>query len=168
MTQEQNRMTLNTRKVRDRRPLHFNCYGCLRSDVAKLSEAGCEPLGNWTLGQACWHLAAGIDRSIDGFDFKAPLPLRLIGALLKKRFLAKTFGPGIRLTGDAAKALTPPDIGDREGVELLFKAIDRVKTEQPRHPSPVLGSLTVQQWEQCHCRHAELHLGFFRPVEPAG
>lgn len=125
-------------------------------------------MGNWTLGQACCHLAAGMDRSIDGFDFKLPLPIRLIGSLLKKRFLAKTFGPGIKLTGDAARALTPPDISDRQGVELLFKALDRLQTEPPRQVSPVLGSLTIEQWERFHCRHAELHMGFFKPADDAG
>lgn len=161
-------MTINTKQVTGRRELRFNCYGCIREDVKKLTEAGHQKLGNWTLDQACWHLAAGMDRSIDGFDFKVPVPIRVIASLMKKRILVKTLGPGIKLTGKAAEAIEPPDIADREGVELLLRAIDRFKVEKPCQLSPVLGKLDPQQWEQFHCRHAELHLSFFTPAPTHG
>ena len=31
-------------------------------------------------------------------------------------------------------------------------------------PSPVFGAMSHEQWEQLHCRHAELHLSFIHPA----
>jgi hypothetical protein len=37
-----------------------------------------------------------------------------------------------------------------------------LKTEPQRHPSPFFGTLTNEEWDALHCRHAELHLSFIR------
>jgi hypothetical protein len=38
-----------------------------------------------------------------------------------------------------------------------------MKAEPQRFPSPFLGELTREQWDQLHCRHCELHLSFILP-----
>jgi hypothetical protein len=37
-----------------------------------------------------------------------------------------------------------------------------LKTEPRRKPSPLFGELTIDEWNQLHCRHAELHLSFIQ------
>ena len=46
----------------------------------------------------------------------------------------------------------------------LGAAIERAGSQRMKHPSPVLGKLSHEQWEQLHCRHAELHLSFLHPA----
>jgi hypothetical protein len=48
-------------------------------------------------------------------------------------------------------------------LQLIRAAIGRMKTESTRFPSPFLGELTRDQWDQLHCRHCELHLSFLIP-----
>jgi hypothetical protein len=71
--------------------------------------------------------------------------------------------PGFRLKGQQAAALLPPPTSWEEGLHLFREAVRRQQTETARGPNPFLGPMTREQWEQLHCRHAELHLGFLVP-----
>ena len=37
--------------------------------------------------------------------------------------------------------------------------------ERMSKPSPVFGPMTHEEWEQLHCRHAELHFSFIHKDE---
>jgi len=41
--------------------------------------------------------------------------------------------------------------------------VARLQATTKRYPSPAFGPLTLEEWDQLHLRHAELHLSFFVP-----
>lgn len=146
------------------RPLKFNCYNCILGELDKLEGKPYRKQGKWSLGQVAEHLASGINASIDGFGFKLNPAYRLLGMLVKNNLLANGIKPGIKFNNKAAVVFKPdPNITDQRGVELLRAAIDRAKQTPPDKPSPILGKLTSDEWQQFHCRHAELHLGMIVP-----
>ncbi|MFO0951858.1 MAG: hypothetical protein U0835_12045 [Isosphaeraceae bacterium] len=57
----------------------------------------------------------------------------------------------------------PPPTSDADGFAAIRRGIHRLKTETHRKPSPLLGPLTVGEWNQLNCRHCELHLSFIVP-----
>jgi hypothetical protein len=73
--------------------------------------------------------------------------------------------PGFKLPEDAAGELVPGPTALEEGLDSIRRGLDRLRTETRRSPHPVLGQLTLDQWTQVHCRHAELHLSFLIPVD---
>ncbi|MFL5245711.1 MAG: DUF1569 domain-containing protein [Gemmataceae bacterium] len=157
-------MSVDTRKVADRRELHFNTVEDILADLDDISRKKVRALGNWTPGQVYRHLATTMNSSIDGFGFTAPWPFRMIGKLImKKRLMNKPMSPGFKLPANAAKVLEPAPTGDDEGLATLRSALHRLQTESKRARSPFLGELTREEWNRMHCRHAELHLSFLTP-----
>jgi hypothetical protein len=156
-------MTVDTTKVSPRRQLHFSSVREILDEAERLQKGNVKALGNWTPGQIYKHLSVPMTACIDGFDFKANFFFRLMGRLMKKRFLSKTMLPGFNITGKAAEKLLPPPTTPEEGLEALRKAVHRFNTETKRMPSPFLGEMTNDEWIQLHCRHAELHLSFLVP-----
>jgi hypothetical protein len=162
-----NHTAIDIAKVTGRRELHFNCLQDIAADVDKLAESKeFRTLGNWSAGQIFWHLATTMNGSIDGMKFVPPWYIKLVVRLFfKRRFLTKPMAPGFQLPRDAATELLPPPTGLEEGLDSIRKALARQQTETSRAPSPVLGQLSREEWDQLHCRHAELHLSFLVPVE---
>jgi hypothetical protein len=104
--------------------------------------------------------------SIDGVPEKAPWLLRLVARTFLKRWAhARPMRPGLRLPAAFAKRLIPNPTTAEEGLKGLREAIGRLQATDARHPSPLLGSLTRDEWDQLHCRHAELHPSFLVPVK---
>ncbi len=94
---------------------------------------------------------------------KAPLVIRIIAScFMKNRFLTKPMTAGFQLPKSAA-ALLPAETSWDDGVQGFRTALLRMKAESQRHPHPLLGTLTREQWDQLHCRHCELHLSFLVP-----
>lgn len=161
-------MSRNAAQAADRRVLRFASLDEIVADAEVLARHGYEPLGNWSLGQVCDHLARGMHSSIDGFGFAAPLWVRLGGRAMRWWLLWRGFPAGMSLEGEAAAALMPADdVSDEQGLEALHRAVNRLKVDRSRQPSPVLGPMSPRQWDRFHFRHAELHLGFLVP-RPAG
>ena len=157
-------MSVDTRKVADRRPLHFDTLENLLADLEDLSNKKVRSLGNWTPGQVYRHLATTMNSSVDGFGFAVPWPFRVIGKLfMKKRLINESMRPGFNLPAQAAQVLIPAPTPDDEGLAGLRIALHRLQTESKRVPSPILGELTRAEWDKMHCRHAELHLSFLKP-----
>ena len=72
--------------------------------------------------------------------------------------------PGFKLPKAAADKYVPePAVSAEQGLSELRASIQRLKTEPQRHPHPVLGRITRDEWDQLQLRHAELHLSFFVP-----
>ena len=150
-----------------RRKLRFKTFDDIADDVASLSNQRLAHLGNWSLGQICKHLAAGMNCSIDGGDeFIAKYPLwhRFVGPLLKYYVLCFGLRPGYRLSGEPARVLTPEPTETAAGIEELMRAIERLKKDPHRLPRHVLGRFSRKQWDCYHRRHAELHLSFVVPL----
>jgi hypothetical protein len=157
---------IDTTKVTGRRTLRFNSLEDILADVEQLIKAReIRTRGNWSAGQVVQHLAITTNKSIDGFNFRVPWPIRLVlPLLLKRRFLTQTMSAGFNLSGKAEAEMVSPPIGLEEAARNFREAVARLQTESKREPHPAIGKLTAEEWEQLHCRHSELHLSFLVPV----
>lgn len=125
---------------------------------------GVRHLGNLTLAQALGHLAIWIEYSLDGAPFTTPWYVKLYGSMLRQKMLHGPFPVGLQNPASIDEKVIPP-ADARLAVELkrFFEAVKRFKGATEVHPSPLLGKLTKEEWEQTHCRHAEHHFSFFLP-----
>lgn len=155
---------IDTGKVTGRRSLHFNSLDDIRADVEMLARSqDLKTLGNWSAGQIFWHLATVMKGSLDGIPPMMPGFVRAILRLLfKRRFLTKPMAAGFKLPAKAV-SIIPPPTSFADGLQFIRQQLDRLQAETKREPSPVLGALTREEWDQLHCRHAELHLSFLVP-----
>ena len=160
-------MSINVKQVKGRRKLHFECYDDIRRDAEMLHRSGpLTCLGNWTAGQNYEHLAKSIDVCIDGVDYTLPLWMQWIAKPFKSFFLNRPFKPGFNLPVNLEPAFYPREIiSDEDGFQLLMKALDRIKSEPRRAPSPAFGVMPESDWIKLHCRHSELHLSFLVPTK---
>jgi hypothetical protein len=156
---------IKTAKVSGRRELHFASLGDMLADAERLcSTKPVTALGNWRLGRALEHLARSIEMSLDGAKFRPPWYIRWLGPWIKNRMLTQPMRPGFQLPAYAAKYLIPEEECEmHEALAHLHSAVTRLHATTRRHPSPVFGPLTLEEWDQLHLRHAELHLSFFVP-----
>ncbi len=152
--------------ISPRRTLRFHTLDQVMGDAMLVGRGPYQRLGTWSLGQCCDHLAVTIDYSIDGFPFSVPLPLRILGPMLKKRVLDpdRGFPTGVKFPKAGRTALEPNTISDEEGLAKLQAGLDRLKAEPGRARSPLLGSLSREEWDMLHCNHAALHLSYLLPV----
>ena len=156
-------MSINTGKVVGRRTLKFSSIDEILSEVERLNQVKVRTLGNWSSGQILKHLATTMDWCLDGAPVRAPFYIRLFGWFVKNSFLRKPMPAGFALPKDTAIHLVPGETSWDEGLRHLRSSIQRLKTQTKRWPSPFLGELTREQWDQLHCRHCELHLSFLVP-----
>jgi hypothetical protein len=156
-------MSVDTAKVEGRRTLKFNTLDDIVADLDKLNESKRRTLGNWSDGQILKHLTVPMAWSLDGAKVRAAWYIRLMGWMIKNRFLRNPMPAGFKLPADVAEHLEVPPASWEDGLQSIKAAIARMKAEPQRHPSPFLGELTREQWEQLHCRHCELHLSFIIP-----
>ena len=157
-------MSIDTSKVPNRRQLQFQTIDDILREVERLNQGKIQTLGNWSGGQILRHLAVVMNGSIDGMPVRLPFYLRLLGRMLKGRVLRKGMTSGFRLKGPMADTILPPPTSWEEGLQTFRQAVHRQQTEAKREPSPFLGSMTREDWNQLHCRHAELHLSFLVPA----
>lgn len=157
--------SINTYRVAERRKLRFESLDDIDADVDRLAAASeIRALGNWSSGQVLQHLATTMNNSIDGFPFAVPFPVRvLLRLFMKRRFLTQPMPPGFKLPARAGSML-PPETNWDGGLANFRLAIDRVKQETRRCPHPAFGPMTIDEWNQTHCRHSELHLSFLLPI----
>lgn len=157
-------MAVNTKKVSGRRKLRYESYQDLLNDAERLAAGELRTLGNWSLGQTLGHLARVMDMSIDGSDLKAPWLARLaVRLFFRQRFLKGPIPAGIRLNRAARDALVPPPMSSQAGLAELRRAIERLRHETDRAPHPVLGELSLDEWDSLHLRHSEMHMSFMAP-----
>ncbi|GAB4190107.1 MAG: hypothetical protein Kow00105_04460 [Phycisphaeraceae bacterium] len=148
----------------NRRKLRFRTLDDLVRDIEQFRGTEPDSSGKWSAAQNIDHVAALIDASVDGFDFKVPAVIRLMVRLMRNRFLTKGLNPGIKMPDSAPDAFKPsPDTRFADAVDHLQRAVERAKQQGMTAVSPVFGKLTHDQWEQLHCRHAELHFSFIQP-----
>lgn len=149
-----------------RRKLRFRHPGEILEEAQRLADVGYEPLGNWSLGQVCGHLASTIDGSLDGYAERLPWIFRATAGRVMKWWILRYGMPsGVPLRGKSAEQLLPPPQTDAEGLAELERALTRLDEEECRAIHPALGSLNHNQWLDLHCRHGELHLSFLEPAE---
>jgi Protein of unknown function (DUF1569) len=157
-------MPVDTAKVEGRRTLHFNSLDDILADVERLNQGKVRAIGNWSPGQVLKHLTVPMIWCLDGAQLKGSWIIRIVGWLIKNRILRKPMSAGFKLSNDFAEHLVPPETSWEDGLQAIRTAIARMKAESQRHPSPFLGEMTREQWDQLHCRHSELHLSFLIPL----
>ena len=153
--------------VEGRRTLQFNSLDEILAEVERLNQGKVRAIGNWSPGQVLKHLTVPMTWCLDGAQVTAPWYIRVFGWFVKNRFLTKPMPAGFALPKATEEYLVPGATTWEEGLQAIRAALARLKAESQRHPSPFLGVLTREQWDQLHCRHSELHLSFLIPELPA-
>ena len=150
----------------ERRQLSFTSLDEVMPEVERLL-AGCEPAGQWTLGQICRHLTTGLHLMIDGVSGFAPStdPEDQRYARGRERFFqAGRFPDGVK--APLPQLVPGSGLDDRAEVEALRAALARFQAAPgPFFPHPALGSMTKEEWIHFHCMHAAHHLGFAVPLQ---
>jgi hypothetical protein len=160
-------MSVDSKRVRGRRKLRYSSFQAVVDDAHRMAAVPHRQLGNWSLAQILKHLGTAIHGSIDGPGFRVRWYYRWFGPIVVKPFLVKgPFPAGFRLPRSGADRLVAKDTTTyEEGISELLAGIERLGWEQKRIPHPVAGKLSVEEWNQLHLRHAELHMSFIVPEE---
>jgi hypothetical protein len=158
-------MTVDVKAVANRRKVHYNSLQDLLEDAEQLCRGEVRALGNRSFVQILQHLAFAMNGSIDGSSLQIPWPIRKVGRLMRQRILAGGLTPGFKLSpANDARAWSEIDIGVPAALEGMRQSIHRLQSETMRCPHPVMGELTVKEWNTFHLRHAELHMSFVVPA----
>jgi len=150
--------------VESRRTLRYESLHDILRDAESFDGATVSAAGGWTPAQIVQHVAKTIRLSIDGTEYRAPLVIRLLARLLKKRTLVSPMKPGFRMP----KALQPlfmpdDDVTWEQAIAELRAEVERVERGAAMaQPSPAFGPMSPEEWEHLHCRHAEMHFSFLR------
>ncbi len=147
----------------------FQNFNDMLADVDAMLQSGYTRHGNWTLGQACSHIADWMRFPLDGFP-KVPLPMRAIMWVMKH-----TVAPGMRRKilaegfqgGMPTAPVTVPraeEVTDQQGAEKLRETVDRLLSyDGPLQPSPLFGPMDKPTLIQVSLLHAEHHLSYLAP-----
>jgi len=157
-------MSVNT-KTAPRRELHFDSMQQVLDDAESVTSQPHETTGNWSSGQIITHVGELIDVSLHGTDAKMPLPLRVMGRLLRPWLLSRPIKPGLTIPKAMRPKFTPPPDVPLDQAMERFRVLCKQANEPGTmtHRSPLLGPMSHDDWVKMHCRHAELHFSFIQP-----
>lgn len=160
---------IDTRNVKIR-TITLRSVGDAKAEVERLLDADRQgrltARGNWTPGQIFAHLAAWINYAYDGYPAELaapPLPIRLVLRLTRSKFLRSPLPKGFRVPKAPEGTFGMDRVETQVGGEMLLRALTRLATTPPIHPSPAFGVMTHEEAIQLQMRHCELHLGFLEP-----
>lgn len=71
-------MSVDTKHAAGRRELHYGSLDELLADAEQIAAGPYKTIGNWTYGQILTHLTEAMESTLDGFSFRAPLPMRVV------------------------------------------------------------------------------------------
>lgn len=144
-------------KAVSRRKLHFDGFSEVLDDVCRMRACRHSSVGNWTLAQACKHLADTFHASIDGIRLSGH---RLRRILLGRRILAWSLKHGIPPGVTVDPRLTPPPNCELSAsIDELEAAIERYQAHRGAlQPHPIFGRLNRKDWDRLHCFHCAHHL----------
>ncbi|HEV2296375.1 MAG TPA: DUF1569 domain-containing protein [Tepidisphaeraceae bacterium] len=164
-------MSAETAPRMERRQIRFGSIDEALAEAERLAQAEREGrlhrVGNWKLGQALAHLATWADFAQDGYppQVRAPLLVRMLLRLMRRRILTKGMFPGVKIRNISGGTLGAEPCDADEGLARFRAAMERLGASAPSIPNPIFGSLAHEQWIQLNLRHAELHLSFQCPRE---
>ncbi len=158
-------------KTAQRRNLAFANFDEVSADLdqieAAMAAGTLQTTGNWTAGQIFDHTGKFLQFAYDGFPSKAPPPVRWIARMMLKKKATETEEPlpsGFKLPKQASALLPREGITDAEGLAYLRQQIARIQAgEKFTRPSPLLGSLTHEEWLTLQRKHMALHHSFIDP-----
>ncbi|MCA9286624.1 MAG: DUF1569 domain-containing protein [Phycisphaerales bacterium] len=141
--------------------LHFDNLEAILADAERVAlKPGVKTTGNWTPGQIVEHVTLVIDTCMEGFPSSGSWLLRAILRLMKGSVLRKPMRSGFKIP-KGFEVMSPPAGTDaKQAVDHLRRSIAKFRTCDRFYPSPILGTMTSEEWEMLHCRHAEMHFGF--------
>lgn len=158
---------VDTKSVKDRRPLRFDTPAQMWADVDRIvaaERAGkLRRAGNWTPGQIFGHLGGFIDYAYDGFPKQPPWFIRMICKPMKNKYLNKGLPSGVKIPGTKGGTWSIDELPLDEGLARMRRSWDRLQRESPTGPHPLFGPISHEEWKNLHLRHAELHLSFLHP-----
>lgn len=159
-------MPINTKKAQ-RRNLRFESIDQAIAEIDRIvaaEQAGTlRATGNWSAGQVFNHIATWLNFSWDGFPAEVSPPwfVCAILRLMRKRYIYKPTGAGVKIPGLAGGTLGAEPCSTEEGARKLKAALVRLKSGEPaKFHSPAFGPLTEHERTQFQLRHCELHMGF--------
>jgi len=124
-TRELDTMAVNTGKVSGRRNVRFETTNELLEEVQRLASDEPRMVGNWSLGQMLYHVAASFNMPVDKVSFKAPLFFKLMAPLVRKKFIYKGLPAGVKFPDDLRPVVEPPDDASTVAPQAaLQKAVD--------------------------------------------
>jgi len=159
---------MNKEYTKNWNPRDYRTLDDLGSEIDRIEAAAhagtLEVTGNWSPGQILQHTAKIFDGALDGFEARAPLPIRLVGRFVFKPKLGKSnMKPGIKLPKKAVSVLPADAVSTEEGIRHMRGVLGRIQGgEKMLHDSPVLGKMTHEQWVLMHLDHCRLHFGFLQ------
>jgi len=138
-------------------------YADIAARARELHSAGALPTREWTLPMICDHLAKamiGSTGALGPSPAHKPLPLmqRMVGQIL---LFQLGFIPSGRKSPE--RVLPRQDVKWEDAIGSLEEAIARCQekmgTDEPWMPHPLLGFSDGRRWERFHIVHAKHHFG---------
>ncbi len=131
-------MTVNTKKVTERRDVHYDSLDELLADAERLAKGQNRTVGNWTLGQILQHLAQSMDAAIDGMEMKVPWFMKMAFGLLmnKDKMLSRPISAGFKIPKKGEAQFIPDSsTSTEEGLASLRAAVQRFQNDTSRFQS---------------------------------
>lgn len=149
-----------------RRKVHFNSIDEAIADAERLAAGEVETSGHYSFGQILEHLALAADAATGELvPPLTPLPVRLVGRLIRPFILSRPLRPGFKLPAKSQSMLWPGEAVDvATGLQSWKESVERYKKQKVLCPHPFFGKMNRQQYDQLQCSHSELHLSFVHPV----
>ena len=138
-------------------------------EARRLLEQGYVRRGNWSLGQACSHIADWMRFPLDGFP-RPPLPMRVVFWIMKhtvapgmkRKILAEGFRGGMPTAPETVPGEN--ELTDEQGVQKLQQTVDRLASYTGSlHPSPLFGPMDKATLIKVSLLHAAHHLSYLEP-----
>ena len=154
----------------ERRRLGFSTVEDVLADAEAQLAGPHRTTGQWSAREIVGHVADFLALANGNLvPDRLPLPLRLMGGVLRSTGVHRRALP----RGIKAPAFVDAQLKvHRDGTDADALAYLRRETLQAadparglRHPSPLFGRLTREQWVALHCRHAELHFAHLHAAE---
>ncbi len=145
-----------------RHKLRFLTLEDLREQVLLIKPDSHRTLGNWSIAQNFYHLAAAFEGSVDGLPAGFPKTFRRLARPFRWFITQYRFPPFLPIPSAIRFKLEPAADADFEVQKLrLLQSILRFEEFAGLHPPhPVLGPLTRDEWIGFHLRHCQHHLSF--------
>ena len=155
---------VKTTAVKGRRTVHYDSFDDLLADAEHMASIPTRTLGNWSVGQIYKHIGLALDAMIDGAPFGFPKPLQwLMRKLMLTKMTTQTLSPGFKLPKKAAALVPSSATPTEEGLSVLRKGVERVKSTSERAPHGGFGRISTEQWDAFQLRHCEMHMSFIVP-----
>lgn len=157
---------INTRNVK-RRPLRFGSIDEAVREAERLAESErggrLKRLGNWTLGQACNHIATWIDYGYEGYPpgARPPAIIRFILRFMRAKMLRGSMPQGVRIPKVEGGTYGIEPMATADALAKMKRSFERPRREPVTFHSPAFGAMKDEERVALNLRHAELHLGFF-------